>query len=75
MSWELGKGLEGMRRVVAEHRIPGVLGPLIDLLSVMDQLHTAVEVCADSLCGPYTPLACARARMHACTHRVPGTSH
>ena len=44
MSWEMRKGLEGMRRIVAEHCIPGVYGTLIDLLEVMQQLHSAVEV-------------------------------
>ncbi|MCJ1424686.1 Structural maintenance of chromosomes protein 3 [Sticta canariensis] len=43
MPWELKKGLEGMRRIVAEHRIAGVYGTLIDLLDVRVQLYSAVE--------------------------------
>ena len=44
MSWEMRRGLEGMRRLVAEHRIAGVYGTLIDLIDVMHQLYSAVEV-------------------------------
>ena len=44
MAWDMRRGLEAMRRLVAAHRIPGVYGTLIDLLDVMRQLHTAVEV-------------------------------
>lgn len=45
MSWELKRGLEGMRRIVAQHKITGVYGTLIELLDVRHQLYSAVEVC------------------------------
>ncbi|KAK9806507.1 hypothetical protein WJX73_005362 [Symbiochloris irregularis] len=46
MPWDVRRGLEAMRRLVTQHAISGVYGTLIDLLDVLQQLYTAVEVVA-----------------------------
>ena len=40
------RGLEAVRNLVAKHKIKGVHGPLIELISCTDQYKTAVEVTA-----------------------------
>ena len=73
MAWEIRRGLEGMRRVVRENRIPGVHGVLIDLLDVMDSLHLAVEArfLPDDLGPPTQHTACAaqgHEALESCLH-------
>ena len=43
---DVHRGLQSVRRIVAEHNLRGVRGPLIELVSSLPQLHTAVEVAA-----------------------------
>lgn len=58
MSWELKRGLEGMRRIVAQHKITGVYGTLIELLDVRHQLYSAVEVCISMRMPASQPVQC-----------------
>lgn len=44
MSKSIVKGVENVKRIVAEHKLPGVHGPLIELIACPEQCHTAVEV-------------------------------
>jgi structural maintenance of chromosome 3 (chondroitin sulfate proteoglycan 6) len=39
-------GLQAVKRITAENRIPGVYGPLIELFEVDNKFMTAVEVTA-----------------------------
>ena len=43
---DVHRGLQSVRRIAAEHNFSGVRGPLIELVSCLPQLHTAVEVAA-----------------------------
>ena len=43
---DVHRGLQSVRRITAEHNLHGVRGPLIELVSCLPQLHTAVEVAA-----------------------------
>jgi len=44
---DVHRGLQSVRRIVAEHNLgAGVRGPLIELITCLPQLHTAVEVAA-----------------------------
>ena len=40
------KGLETVRKIAEEHNIPGIYGPLIELVSCSDEYKTSVEVTA-----------------------------
>lgn len=40
----INRGLNSVKRIVKEHRIPGVYGPIMELFKCSHQLFTAVEV-------------------------------
>jgi chromosome segregation ATPase len=49
------RGLNSVSRIIKDHGIAGVLGPILELVDCDEKIFTAVEVTAAIRCEPHHP--------------------